>query len=61
MIIEFKTPRSTCGHRDYLKLDTEKKTYSREPHFIAEGLEITRKELKEVLENAIEDGYKVAK
>lgn len=61
MIIEFKTPRNTCGHREYLRLDTERKTYRTEPHFIAEGLEITRKELKKVLEQAIEDGYTVDK
>ena len=58
MIIEFKTARNINGHREYLRIDTEKKTYRREPGFIAEGLEITRKELKEVLENAIADGYK---
>lgn len=61
MIIEFKTPRNTCGHRDYLKLDTDKKTYCREPHFVAEGVQVTRKELREVLEKAIADGYTVAK
>lgn len=61
MIIEFKTPRNTCGHREYLRLNTDKKTYCREPHFIAEGLEITRKELRELLEKAIEDGYTVDK
>lgn len=61
MIIEFKTPRNTCGHRDYLKLDTDKKTYCREPHFIAEGVQVTRKELREVLEKAIADGYTVDK
>lgn len=58
MIIEFKTPRNTCGHREYLRIDTDTKTYKREPHFIPEGLEITRKELREVLEKAIADGYK---
>lgn len=58
MILEFKTPRNTCGHREYLRIDTEEKTYRRQPHFIPEGLEISRKELREVLEKAIEDGYK---
>lgn len=60
MILEFKTPRNTCGHREYLRIDTATRTYRTEPHFIAEGVEITRKELKEIKAAAIADGYKEA-
>ena len=58
MILEFKTPRNTCGHREYIRIDTAARTYRTEPHFIAEGIEISRKELKEIKAAAIQDGYK---
>lgn len=58
MILEFKSPRNTCGHREYLRIDTAARTYRTEPHFIAEGIEITRKELSDLKEKAIQDGYK---
>lgn len=60
MILEFKSPRNTCGHRDYLRLDTEAKTYTDMPSFIPQGIEITRRELKEIKAAAIADGYKQA-
>lgn len=60
MIIEFKSPRNTCGHREYLKIDTDKKTYNDTPSFIPVGVEITRKEIREIKAAAIEDGYKRA-
>ena len=31
MIIEFKTRRNEYGHRDYLKIDTDGKIYTRQP------------------------------
>lgn len=40
MILEFKSPRNTCGHREYLRIDTAARTYSTEPHFIADGAAI---------------------
>ena len=58
MILEFKSPRNYCGHRDYLKIDTDKKTYTDTPSFIPQGIEITRKEIKEIKAAAIQDGYK---
>ena len=58
MILEFKSPRNTCGHRDYLKIDTEARSYTDMPSFIPQGVEITRKELKEIKAAAIADGYK---
>ena len=60
MIIEFKSPRNTCGHREYLKIDTEARTYTDMPSFIPQGIEITRKEIKEIKAAAITDGYKQA-
>ena len=60
MIIEFKSPRNTCGHREYLKIDTANKTYTDTPSFIPQGIEISRKELKEIKAAAIRDGYKQA-
>lgn len=58
MILEFKSPRNTNGHREYLKIDTEKKTYTDMPSFIPQGIEITRKEISEIKGEAIKDGYK---
>lgn len=58
MILEFKSPRNTCGHREYLRIDTATRTYRTEPHFIAEGIEISRKEIRDLKEKAIQDGYK---
>ena len=60
MIIEFKSPRNTCGHREYIKIDTEARTYTDMPSFIPQGIEITRKEIKEIKAAAIADGYKQA-
>lgn len=58
MILEFKSPRNTCGHREYLRIDTAARTYRTEPHFIAEGIEISRKEIRDLKDKAIQDGYK---
>lgn len=58
MILEFKSPRNTCGHREYIRIDTEKKTYTDMPSFIPQGIEISRKELREIKAAAIQDGYK---
>lgn len=58
MILEFKSPRNSCGHREYLRIDTAARTYRTEPHFIAEGIEISRKEIRDLKDKAIQDGYK---
>ena len=58
MIIEFKTPRNTNGHREYIRIDTEKKTYADMPSFIPQGIEISRKEIRDLKAAAIQDGYK---
>ena len=58
MILEFKSPRNSCGHRNYLKIDTAKKTYTDTPPFIPQGIEISRKDIREIKAVAIQDGYK---
>ena len=58
MIIEFKTKRNEYGHRDYLRIDTDNKTYTRQPHFIAEGTEIKKTDMRVLLDKCIADGYK---
>lgn len=58
MILEFKSPRNTCGHRAYLKIDTEAKSYTDMPSFIPQGIEISRKEIRDIKAAAIQDGYK---
>lgn len=58
MILEFKSPRNTCGHREYIRIDTEKKTYTDMPSFIPQGIEISRKEIRDLKAAAIQDGYK---
>lgn len=58
MIIEFKTARNTYGHREYLKIDTDKQTYTRQPHFIAEGIEIKKTDYREMLGRLKENNYK---
>ena len=58
MILEFKSPRNTCGHREYIRIDTEARSYTDMPSFIPQGIEITRKELREIKAAAIADGYK---
>lgn len=50
MILEFKTPRNTCGHRNYIKIDTNTRTFTRQAAFIPEGIEISRREYKNLLE-----------
>lgn len=58
MILEFKSPRNTCGHRAYIRIDTEAKTYTNMPSFIPQGIEISRKEIRDLKDKAIQDGYK---
>lgn len=58
MILEFKSPRNTCGHREYIKIDTEAKSYTDMPSFIPQGIEISRKEIRDLKDKAIQDGYK---
>ena len=58
MIIEFKTARNINGHRDYLRIDTDNKTFTRQPYFIAEGAEIKKTDMRELIEKCRTDNYK---
>ena len=58
MIIEFKTARNINGHREYLRIDTDNKTFTRQPHFIAEGIEIKKADYREMLGKLKESNYK---
>ena len=58
MILEFKTKRNTYGHRNYLRIDTEKKEYSTFcRRIIVDGAEIKSTDMKSILAQAKEDGY----
>lgn len=58
MILRFKTKRNTYGHRNYLALNTETKTYSDiSPRMVADGEEITKKAMDNIKSALISDGY----
>lgn len=58
MILRFKTKRNTYGHRNYLALNTETKTYSEvSPRMVADGEEITKKAMDNIKSALIDDGY----
>ena len=58
MILRFKTKRNTYGHRSYLAMNTEEKTYSDvSPRMIADGEEITKKAMDNIKSALISDGY----
>lgn len=58
MILEFRTPRNTYGHRDYIRIDTDKKTFTRQPHFIAEGIEIKKKDYRILVDTVRNNDFK---
>ena len=58
MILEFKTPRNTYGHRDYIKIDTDKKTFTRQAAFIPQGAEIKKTDYRILLDTVRADNYK---
>lgn len=59
MLLEFKTKRNTYRHRNYLRIDTEKKEYSTFcRRMTVDGAEIKAADMKSILEQAKADGYK---
>lgn len=59
MFMEFKTARNANGHRKYLRIDPETKTFTTEcPYMIMEGIEIKSKDYKELLQRCAASGYK---
>ena len=58
MIMEFKTKRNTNGHRNYLRIDTEKKEYSTFCHsMVMDGIEIKTAERKNLIKELQENGF----
>ena len=58
MLLEFKTKRNTNGHRNYLRIDTEKKEYSTFcRRIVVDGAEIKAADMKSILAQAKADGY----
>ena len=58
MILEFRTPRNTYGHREYIRIDTDKKTFTRQPHFIAEGIEIKKTDYRILVDTVRNNDFK---
>lgn len=59
MFMEFKTARNANGHRKYLRIDPETRTYTTEsPRMIIEGIEIKSKDYRELLQKCAASGYK---
>lgn len=58
MILQFKTPRNTNGHRHYLAIDTDKKTFTTfDPHMITEGIEIKTSDYRETVKRIKAAGF----
>ena len=58
MLLELKTKRNTNGHRNYLRIDTEKKEYSTFcRQMTVDGAEIKSADMKSILAQAKADGY----
>lgn len=60
MEIRFATKRDINGNRIYLGIDTAAREYARMPHgFLCKGdfVEVTRKELHQLLQKCIDDEY----
>lgn len=62
MILEFKTKgNNTYGRRRYLAIDTESRTYTTEsPRMIIEGVEVSTRDYKSLIEEAEKAGYSKA-
>lgn len=58
MIIEFKTKRDANGHRNYLRIDIEKKEYSTFCHsMFVDGIEIKAADRKNLIKELKENGF----
>ena len=58
MIMEFKTKRNTNGHRNYLRIDTEKKEYSTFCHsMIMDGIEIKEADRRILIKRVVDENY----
>lgn len=60
MLIKFATKKNVYGNRKYIAIDTESKTYSKQPSTwlcIGDFCEVTTKALREMEEKAKSEGY----
>lgn len=58
MLIEFKTKRDRNGHRRYLIINTEGKSYATQPtHMIPDGIEISCTNYRAIRDQLNEQGY----
>lgn len=58
MILEFRTKANMNGHRKYLCISTENKTFSRfNPRIISGGIEIKTTDLNELVERLENAGF----
>ena len=60
MILRLCTRRNTCGHRNYLIIDTDRRIYATEPHGWynkADYVEVSAADLKKAKEATEADNY----
>ena len=58
MILEFKTKRNANGHRRYLAIDTEAKTYARQcPRMTTDGVEVTATVINDLIDKCKASTY----
>ena len=58
MIMEFKTKANSYGHRNYLRIDTDKKEYSTFCYkMIVDGIEIKAADRKNLIKELQENGF----
>lgn len=59
MIMQFKTARNVNGHRKYIAVDTDNRTYTRlDPRMITEGIEIKSRDYDELRKQLEKDGFR---
>ena len=58
MIMEFKTKANRYGHRNYLRIDTDKKEYSTFCHkMIVDGMEIKEADRRILIKRIVDENY----
>lgn len=58
MLIKFMTARNTCGHRYYIAIDTEAKTFTRNcPYMIPDGVEVKKRDYNKIVETVKNANY----
>lgn len=58
MIVEFKTKANSYGHRNYLRIDTDKKEYSTFcRRMVVDGIEVKAADRKNLIKELQENGF----